>query len=319
MTRSRIVARNLLRSRILVLGGGVGWHSNQLVAAARDADCQITFAPYETLSTSLSANGPGLLQALGAINNTGQPQPVSLDDFDAILTRTMPPGSLEQITFRLATLHAHIARGNKVINSPRGLEIAIDKFAALELIAQLGYDVPETIVVQSRSEAMDAFKTLGGDCVVKPLFGGEGRGVMRIRDTELAWYSFSTLEQLGAVFYVQRFISPGGADTRLLVIGETTLALRRENQNDFRTNVSGGANCQQIVPTNQQIETARHITSSMGLQFASVDIIDSDDGRPRILEVNAVPGWRGAQAATKESIAQQIIHLLKHSSKLNVG
>ncbi|QDT11085.1 ATP-grasp domain-containing protein [Planctomycetes bacterium K23_9] len=302
-------------SRILVLGGGVGWHSNQLIAAAHASGCHIAFAPYETLASNQSADGPSRLTADAAADNQGDAAKVDLKDFDAVLTRTMPPGSLEQITFRLACLHAAVARGDRVVNRPRGLEIAIDKFAALEHIARLGYDVPETIVVQSRAEAMEAFGQLGGDCIVKPLFGGEGRGVMRIRDAELAWYTFTTLEQLGAVFYVQRFISPGGRDTRLLVIGEHTITLRRESENDFRTNVSGGAQCRVIENDEQQDKLARRITSSMELQFASVDIIDSDDGRPRVLEVNAVPGWRGAQRATSQNIASLIIGLLKNPSR----
>jgi ribosomal protein S6--L-glutamate ligase len=298
------------RPRFLVLGGGVGWHSNQLTAAAKVADCEISFAPYETLSANLSASGPADLFVQAAADNEGPGDLARVDDFDAVLTRTMPPGSLEQITFRLANLHAAVARGVRVVNSPRGLEIAIDKFAALEHIAALGYDVPETMVVQSRDEAIKAFQQLGGDCVVKPIFGGEGKGVMRIRDKELAWYSFSTLEQLGAVFYLQRFISPGGRDTRILVIGEQAMALRRENPDDFRTNVSSGAVCRQVELTDQQHAMGKHITRSMGLHFASVDIIDSDDGRPRVLEVNAVPGWRGAQAVARENVASLILNLL---------
>ncbi len=136
----------------------------------------------------------------------------SIGDFDVILTRTMPAGSLEQITFRLADA-ASTGVGEthrRLVNPPRSLEIAIDKFATLAHVARLGYAVPETVVVQTRTEAVEAFRALGGDCVVKPVFGGEGRGVMRIRDEELAWYTFSTLHQLGAVIYIQRFVPPGG-------------------------------------------------------------------------------------------------------------
>ncbi len=67
---------------------------------------------------------------------------------------------------------------------------------------------------------------------------------MRIRDRQLAWYTFATLDQLDAVSYVQKFIPPGGIDTRLLVIGDQVFGIRRENQSDFRTNVSGGGRCQ---------------------------------------------------------------------------
>ena len=289
--------------RFLALGGGDGWHANELRTAAVKAGCDLVIAPYETLAANISCSGlPDLRCDAG-----------SLSDFDAVLTRTMPHGSLERITFRLSVLHAWADQHLPIVNSPRGLEIAIDKFATLQRVASLGYQVPETHVVQSRAEAMRAFNEFGSDCVVKPLFGGEGRGVMRIRDPELAWYSFASLNQLDAVLYVQKFISPGGRDTRILLIGNTAIGLRRESQDDFRTNVTRGASCRQIKLTNEQIEMARNIARSIGISFASVDIIDSDDGVPRVVEVNGVPGWRGAQAAVDFSIADHIIKLLLQS------
>ena len=290
--------RNMLR--FLVLGAGEGWHSNQLKMAANQLNCDLEFADYESLAARLPRSGIADLQS-----NAG-----GLVDFDGVLTRTMPPGSLEKITFRLAVLHAHIARGLSVVNPPRGLEIAIDKFATLEHVGRLGYEVPRTRVAQSRREAMDAFVELQGDCVIKPLFGGEGRGVMRIQNTELAWYSFATLDQLDAVFYIQEFVPPGGRDTRLLIIGEEVIALRRENEHDFRTNVISGSSCRQIDAPPEQTEIAKHILSSLDLRFAAVDFIDCEQGPPLVLEVNAVPGWRGAQSVVSHPIAESILQLM---------
>lgn len=299
------------RFRFLVLGGGEGWHSNQLHRAAAVAGCEMQFATYESLAAKIgsAANDRGVLSShpLEVRSEAG-----NLADFDAILTRTMPAGTLEQVTFRLATLH-NIDRSITrpvLINPPRSLEIAIDKFATLAHVAELGYRIPETRVVQTRREAMDAFRELGSDCVVKPIFGGEGRGVMRIQDQELAWYTFWTLEQLGAVSYVQQFIRPGGSDTRLLLIGDSAIAVRRQNPNDFRTNVTGGAACLAIEPEQRQVEMAKQICCSMGLKFASVDVLDCDDGQPRVVEVNGIPGWKGAQRVTPINIADQIVRLL---------
>lgn len=284
--------------RFLVLGGGEGWHMNQLRSAAEATGCEIAVSPYETLAASIGRCGSTI-----ATCSAG-----TLGQFDAILTRTMPAASLEQITFRLATLHS--LTDVPLVNPPRALEIAIDKFATLAHVAALGYPVPETIVVQSRGEAMDAFERLGGDCVVKPIFGGEGRGVTRIADPQLAWYAFSTLEGLGAVCYLQEFVAPGGIDTRLLVIGERVIGLRRTNELDFRTNVASGALCQSIEPNDVIRELATAITRSIGLTFASVDLLDCADGSQCVLEVNAIPGWKGAQQVADTNIAAEIVHLL---------
>jgi RimK family alpha-L-glutamate ligase len=288
-------------TRILCLGAGQGWHSDQLRQAAAELGSSLSVATYESLRSSVSDCGVSIECDAGNVS-----------DFDVVLTRTMPAGSLEQITFRLATLHSldDSPRAIPVVNPPRSLEIAIDKYATLARVAELGYSVPDTIVVQSRKDAIDAFKALGGDCVVKPVFGGEGRGVMRIRDPELAWYAFSTLETLGAVGYVQKFIPPGGRDTRWLVIGETVIGLRRTSTNDFRTNVAAGASCEAITPSSEDTVMARRICGDLGLKFAAVDLIDTEDGSSKVVEVNAIPGWKGAQRVTSNSIARLIIETL---------
>src|SRR5690606_14464503 len=92
-----------------------------------------------------------------------------LDDFDALLVRTMPPGSLEQIIFRMDGLGRAAARGQAVVNSPRALEAAIDKYLTTALLAEAGLRVPATRACQTAAQAMQAFAELGGDVDVKPI------------------------------------------------------------------------------------------------------------------------------------------------------
>ena len=307
-------------TRILCLGAGEGWHASQLREAGAALSCRVSVATYESLRVLVTERGTQVSCEAGP-----------LSDFDVVLTRTMPAGSLEQITFRLACLHALSSAGFSpapipgsrpllpIVNPPRGLEIAIDKFATLARVASLGYPVPDTVVAQSRGDAMDAFRGMGGDCVVKPIFGGEGRGVMRICDEELAWYTFSTLENLGSVLYVQRFIPPGGRDTRLLVLGQDVIGVRRTSVHDFRTNVSSGGRCEAISVTDDQRLMAARICDDLGLKFAAVDLIDCEDTAPKVVEVNAIPGWKGAQRVIRDSIAERIIRLLIREASPVIG
>lgn len=284
--------------RFLVLGAGQGWHSDQLRQAGAQRGCRIDFGSYESLSARLN-DSTELSCDAGRLN-----------DYNAIMTRTMPAGTFEQVTFRLAILHAAESLGKTVVNRPRGLEIAIDKFATLAVVQRLGYAVPRTVVVQSREQAQQAFEQLGGDCVIKPIFGGEGKGVMRVRERELAWTVFSTLQTLGAAIYLQVFHPPGGCDLRMLVIGDDVFGIRRHNGHDFRANVSGGGTCARCELSEPQCDAARRIARAIGLQFAAVDMLECADGIERVIEVNAVPGWRGAQAALSTRIADRLINLL---------
>jgi len=285
--------------RLLGLGPDDGWHADQLRAAATRSGYELIYAPYESLHSRIET-GRGTVARCAA---------GKLTDFDAVLCRTMPAGTLEQITFRLAVLHAAMLSGVRVINPPRTLELAIDKFATLAIVESLGYRVPETTVAQSRKAALGAFDALGGDVVVKPIFGGEGRGVMRISDRQLAWTVFSTLEQLGAVLYVQKFVRPGGRDTRMLIIGDEVIGIRRVNEHDFRTNVAGGASGCAVELSSSMVAMGRAIAAAMSLVIGSVDVIDSDSGEPDgvVVEVNGVPGWKGAQGCLDFNLADKMI------------
>jgi RimK family alpha-L-glutamate ligase len=281
---------------IFVLGPSGGWHADQLQAAAIRRGHQLQYGEYEHLRATFRN------QEWQAYCGT-----VPLNPFDLILARTMPLGTLESITFRLAILHSMELRGVPVVNPTRTLEIAIDKFATLAMASLLGWSVPETIVCQNRGEAMQAYDALGGDVVVKPLLGSEGRGLLRVTERQLAWTTMTTLERLETVLYVQKFVGTGGRDLRILIWGEELFAVRREHPSDWRTNVSCGASCRAAeVPRDLELP-ARRLATSMKLRYAAIDLIEDLHGCPHLLEVNAIPGWKGAEEALQVNLAQRLI------------
>ena len=84
--------------------------------------------------------------------------------------------------------------------------------------------------------------------MVKPLFGSEGRGLVRVSDLELAWRTFRTLERTQCVLYLQQFVRHPGWDLRVLVLGGRALAARRRFANcGWRTNVTQGGPVDETV------------------------------------------------------------------------
>src|SRR2546423_1010405 len=61
-----------------------------------------------------------------------------LAGFDGVLVRTMPPGSLEQVVFRMDLLPRLAARGVRVVNPPRAVEVCVDKYLAAAKLAAAG-------------------------------------------------------------------------------------------------------------------------------------------------------------------------------------
>jgi len=199
------------------------------------------------------------------------------------------------------------AAGGIVINPARAVEAAVDKYLTSAKLAAAGLRTPRTVCCQTADEALAAFELLGGDVVLKPLFGSEGRGITRLNDEALAERAFKMLAQLGAVLYLQEFVAHEGCDLRLLVVGERILAMRRRNPLDWRTNISRGARAEPFTPDDELVAIARRAAAAVGAVVAGVDLLPGRDGRLYTLEVNAVPGWKALAKAHDVDVARSVL------------
>jgi RimK family alpha-L-glutamate ligase len=232
---------------------------------------------------------------------------VDLRGLDAVLVRTMPPGSLEQVVFRMDVLGQLEAAGTLVLNPPRAIEAAVDKYLASAKLSAAGLRTPRTAVCQTVDDALTAFGALGGDVVIKPLFGAEGRGITRIADEALAQRAFSLLVQLGAVLYLQEYIQHEGYDLRVFVLGDQHWCIRRSNALDWRTNVSRGAKAEACQLDAELVALARRAATAVGAPIAGVDLLPGRDGNVYAIEVNAVPGWQALGRVTGVDIASEVL------------
>ena len=308
--------------RLCVLGSPDGWYFRDLTRAAAGRH-EVIGLPFSRIWAECPDNSAPARFAVGdapfvvgdAPLGVGPAQSAgggaALDDFDAILVRSMPPGSLEQVVFRMDVLGCLERAGVEVLNPPRTLEMAVDKYLATARMQQAGLPTPATWVGQAGDEAMEAFERLGGDVVIKPLFGSEGRGIMRVDDEALAWRTTRSLAQLGAVIYMQKFVVHAGHDIRILVIGDQTLAIKRTNDQDWRTNVSRGARAEPYEASSIEIDLARRAAQVLQAPLAGVDILPGSDGCLYVLEVNAVPGWRGLARALRLDVAAHVLSFVE--------
>ena len=292
---------------LAALVSGLGWHVNDLQRAARRLDVILHALPFAEVSTRLGgANGRSSVKACQ----------IELLDVEGVLVRMMPPGSLEQVVFRMDALHRIAAAGVPVINAPRSIESAVDKYLTLALLIEAGLPVPATWTGQSAESALTAFEVMGRDVIVKPLFGSEGRGMLRVSDWELAWRTFHTLERLGAVLYLQQVICHPGFDLRAFVLGGKILGAMRRHapSGDWRTNVSLGARAEPCRLSADDERLAIDAARAVGAVVAGVDLIqDLGRGCTVVLEVNAVPGWRALSRVTGVDVATAVLDTLRNA------
>ncbi len=208
-------------------------------------------------------------------------------------------------------LHEAAARGTPVLNPPRAVEVCVDKYLTTARLARAGVPTPPTAVCQRSDDAVSRFAELGGDVVLKPLFGSEGRGMCRITDAETAWRTFRVLEQTGQVIYLQRFVPHPGWDLRAFVLGGRVLAsMRRIASNDWRTNVAQGGTAERVTLTAAEERLALRAAEVVGCPVAGVDLLPGPAGEMFAIEVNAVPGWKALAATCAVDVAKAVVHFL---------
>ncbi len=150
---------------IAVLGNEGSWYCAEIARAAQLRNIKCTRIDFPRLTAAVNTTS---LPMLSSSN-------VDLSKVDAVIVRTMPPGSLEQVVFRMDALAQLAYAGLMVINSPQSIEYAVDKYRTIAMLHAANIPVPATIVCEDYESAMNAFEALGSDVVIKPIFGAEGR------------------------------------------------------------------------------------------------------------------------------------------------
>jgi len=227
-------------------------------------------------------------------------------ELPAILVRPIGRGSLDEIILQLDILHRLNRLGTRIINQPSAIEKAVDKYHALTILEEKGVPVPRTIVAEDPRLALEAFDELGGDIVIKPIFGSRGIGITRVTDREVAGRILRTLAFHHHVLYLQEFIPHGTRDIRAFVIGDKVVAAMYRIGKSWKTNVSQGAEAIALKPSGEVEALSVRAAGIIGCEVAGVDILEGDE-RLVVNEVNSQPGFRGLQSTTRVNLAERIV------------
>jgi ribosomal protein S6--L-glutamate ligase/tetrahydromethanopterin:alpha-L-glutamate ligase len=249
---------------------------------------------------------PSLVARVGFKPKVSTGETDVLKNLKAVIVRPIGRGSLEEIIFRMDLLHRLERLGMYVLNPPAAIERSVDKYYALALLEEAGLPVPRTAVTESAESALEAFQELGGDVVVKPIFGSRGVGSTRVSDPDVAERIFTALGFHRQVLYLQEFVPHGNYDIRVFVLGNQVLASMRRVAESWKTNVSLGAKPMPYKPPRRIEKLALKAAETVGCEVAGVDILEIERG-PLIVEINSQPGWRGLQSVTELNIADEII------------
>lgn len=175
--------------------------------------------------------------------------------------------------------------GVPVFNSSRSIELCDDKaktYLALEsIVAQ-----PETVIAPFSFFKTDysafvkkAVRRLGLPVVFKERFGSFGEQVYLCKTEEKVLSHISEKP-----FLLQKYIEGGNEDIRIEVVGGKCIAaMKRKNENDFRSNITNGGTALAYVPSAEESALAVKACAALGLDFGGVDILNGS----LVCEVNS--------------------------------
>lgn len=290
------------RLKVAIFNDTHGWHSNQLVAAFEVLGIDTNFTDLAVCRIDIqSSTGlfiPGFSSQLP----------------DAVLVRGIAPGSLEQITLRMDVLHTLVELGVPVLNPASAIELTVDKARTSLKLHHAGLNTPATWACENREQAISIIQqqlALGHQIVMKPLFGCQGKGIIRIDNL----LQLDFISPVGGTFYLQRYLPPqqenAWQDWRLMVIDGEVIAAMSRRANQWITNYAQGAHCFAATVTDEMRDLAIAATNAVNAPYAGVDLIQDNNGRFSVLEVNSVPAWKGLYLATGINVATQIADMVQ--------
>lgn len=240
-------------------------------------------------------------------------EPYLLPEYDAVLPRF---GSAST-RMGCAVLRHFEAKKVPCLNSERAFLQARDKWLSLQILAQSGIAVPNTVLAGEEYQASEAIRQIRSPTILKTLSGSQGIGVILADKPQSAVSILETLKQADVPVLLQDFIEEAkGTDLRCFVVGNRVVAsMRRIGQNgEFRANFHRGGTAEKVQLSEQEKAIAVQATQVLGLDVAGVDLICSEQGL-LVLEVNASPGLEMIEKTSGIDIALQMIAYLEKKVK----
>ena len=218
--------------------------------------------------------------------------------------------------------------GIPVFNSKRAIELTDNKILMYQELQRKGIRIPKAYIAPKTFEGLnregfDWLKNIENDLtypmIVKEAYGSFGEQVYLIK---------SHLEMLDLIvrlnfkdFLIQEYIeSSSGKDIRVNVVnGKEVVSILRENEDDFRSNISGGGHASKVEINDEFRKLAIEATKALGLKFAGVDLMFLSDGSPIVCEVNSNPQFRSTLDATGVNLAYFIADMIKEELTFKRG
>lgn len=214
-----------------------------------------------------------------------------------------------------ATARMFEKSGIRLFNSAKAIELCDDKILTHIALAEHGIPMPDSIpsplCYYADSEILLDFieevaKKLSFPLVAKKCYGSLGVGVSLIKDkNQLIDYE---KENITKIHFYQKFIGKGGEDIRVIVIGgKYVCAMKRRNENDFRSNIELGGKGEKYDADENLIDLCERTAKILQLDYCGIDILTDEQGNRYVCEVNSNAFFAAAERTSGVNIAKTYV------------
>ncbi len=201
--------------------------------------------------------------------------------------------------------------GVHLFNSAESIRLCDDKMLTYITLSNNEIKMPKTIgspLNYFNSDNSDFLEIIENSFsypfVAKRAYGSMGAGVFLLKNhNDLVSFSKANLN-IPTLF--QEYIGTSfGTDYRIIVIGGKAVgAMKRQNENDFRSNIALGGMAKPIELSEKYIKVAEKAASILKLNYCGVDLLIGPNDEPILCEVNSNAFIKGFERFTNINVAK---------------
>ncbi|MFH1672203.1 MAG: hypothetical protein ABIF87_02070 [Pseudomonadota bacterium] len=188
-----------------------------------------------------------------------------------------------------------LERGVRLFPSASAQTVSSSKVAQALVLRK--WMLPHTLVIPSRLSLMHAIGYFNRHQIERVVTKEDhldcGYGIHYWNNIEEV-YNQRTLQSLPYPFVVQSFIDDY-TDIRIVIVGDYIEAYTRENQYNFRNNISAGGSSRPYSLNNSQLDLCREVMERGKFPYAHIDLLITPDGNNYLSEIALDGGLKGAK------------------------
>ncbi|MFC7310321.1 RimK family alpha-L-glutamate ligase [Streptomyces monticola] len=278
--------------KVAIVADRLGWEESRLIKSAPELGLEVEWANDESLCL-------------------GHEEAPSISAYDAILIRSR--------SYTRGGLLATLAESANIptLNSARAIHACENKLELRTLLRDAGVPVTDFRLVLSRRDFERALTELPVPLVLKPVFGGMGKRVTLIRDTDTAQSVYDYVEDLGHGFEQACLVEPyldGGTSVRCFVVGRELVAAAEFESagGDWRSNAALGNQSRALAHDPEVVKVVDGVVDQLGEGVYGIDLFRTPRG-PVVNEVNHAPAFKAVASATGADIPAAIVRYVQET------